>query len=109
VIRTEPATGSDAALVSGLIGPAFVAARGGAGVGLVLEFGTRPMHDVMLAVLADNWLQHYGDRGSERGRTIERQMREAFFVDDDAWKEKVCLRAREVLERGIPGIAESQP
>lgn len=106
VLRAEPAAGGDAALVSGLMGPAFVAAHpGAAALGVVLEFGTREMDAVMMAVLADNWLHHHGDRGSARGRAIEHGMREAFFDDRDEWKEKVCRRAREVVERALSGMA----
>jgi ribosomal protein S18 acetylase RimI-like enzyme len=106
VIRTEPLAGGDAALVSGLMGPAFVAAAPHAErTGLVLEFGTRDLVQVMLAVQADNWLHHHGDRASAAGRAIEQRMREAFFVDEDEWKEKVCRRAQEVVGRAVAGLA----
>ena len=106
VIRAEPAPGSDAALASGLIGPAFVAACApAASTGLVLEFGTRDMLQVMLAVQADNWLQHHGRRDSAEGRAISERMRAAFFLEEDDWKEKVCRRAEEVVERALAGMA----
>jgi ribosomal protein S18 acetylase RimI-like enzyme len=102
VIRAEPAPGSDAALASGLIGPAFVAARApAASTGLVLEFGTRDMVQVVLAVQADNWLQHHGRRDSAEGRAIGERMRAAFFLEEEDWKEKVCRRAEEVVERAL--------
>jgi hypothetical protein len=105
VARAEPAAGSDAALVSGLIGPAFVAALPQASaVGVVLEFGTRPMAEVALAVQADNWLAQHGTRESDQGREIERRMRDAFLIDDDEWKEKVCTRAREVAQQALAGM-----
>lgn len=110
VIRSEPAAGSDAALVSGLVGPAFVAAHPeAAAVGVVVEFGTRDMLEVMTAVLVENWLHHHGDRTSETGRAIERRMRDAFYVDEDDWKEKICMRAKEVLDRALAGIAAFDP
>jgi len=110
VLRAEPAAGSDAALVSGLMGPAFVAAHPrAAALGVVLEFGTREMDAVMTAVLADNWLHHHGERGSETGRSIARGMREAFFDESDEWKERVCRRAREVVDRGLSGMAAFAP
>jgi ribosomal protein S18 acetylase RimI-like enzyme len=110
VIRSEPAAGTDSALVSGLIGPAFAAALPETpSVGLVLEFGTRDMLQVSLAVQADNWLSQHGARDSEEGRAISRRMREAFFVDEDDWKEKVCGRAAEVMERALAGMAAFHP
>jgi hypothetical protein len=105
LIRTEPATGSDAARVSGLIGRAFRAAHAGAeAVDVVLEFGTRDMSEVMLAVQADNWREHHAERDSEASRAIAGRVRDAFFPEDDVWKEQVCRRAGEVLERALAGI-----
>jgi len=110
VIRSEPAAGTDSALVSGLMGPAFVAALPEApSTGLVLEFGTRDMLQVMLAVQADNWLAQHGSRESEEGRAISQRMFDAFFVDEDDWKEKVCERAGEVLARAWTGMAAYRP
>jgi hypothetical protein len=110
VIRAEPAKESDAALVSGLIGPAFVAAQAPrAATGVVLEFGTVEMARVVEAVQADNWLHHHGERDSEAGRAIERKMRDAFFPEDADWQEKVCARAREVVEGALAGMAGFAP
>lgn len=107
VLRFEPAQGTDAALASGLLGPAFVAALPhAASVGVVLEFGTHPLEQVALAVQADNWLEFNGRRDSAEGQGIARRMREAFLIEDDGWKEKVFLRAKEVIDRTLQGMAE---
>lgn len=107
VIRAEPAQGGDAALVSGLIGPAFSAAHAGAAtVAVVVEFGTRDMLQVSLAVQADNWLHHHGARESAAGRAIAQRMRDAFFLEDAAWKATVCRRADEVLACALAGMAQ---
>jgi len=106
VLRADPASGEEASLATGLIGPAFVAANPHAdAVGLVLEMGTKPMAEVMLAVLADNWLAHHGERASERGRAITAQMRDAFLLDDPAWRDAVCARARDALDAALGGLA----
>jgi len=105
VMRAEPAAGTDAALVSGLLGPAFCATlRPLPASCLVLEFGTREMVEVMLAMQAESWLHHHGDRDSDEGRAILLRMRDAFFVDEDDWKEKVCRRAQEVVDRALAGM-----
>jgi hypothetical protein len=110
VLRFEPAQGTDAALASGLLGPAFVAALPhAASVGVVLEFGTHPLEQVAVAVQADNWLEFNGRRDSEAGQGIARQMREAFLIEDDEWKEKVFMRAKEVVDRTLQGMAEFAP
>jgi ribosomal protein S18 acetylase RimI-like enzyme len=101
VIRAAPAQGSDAALVSGLIGPAFVNAQAGAATGLVLEFGTVESMQVIAAVQADNWLHHHGDRDTDEGRAIRQRMREVFFLEDAAWQAAVCARAQEVIDAAV--------
>lgn len=110
VIRTAPGEGGDAALASGLIGPAFVAAHPhAAAVGVVLELGTLDMVTVMRAVQADNWLHHHGARDSEAGRDVARRMREAFFLEDAAWQVAVCERARTVVQQALHGMAAFRP
>jgi hypothetical protein len=74
-------------------------------VDVVLEFGTREMTEVMLAVQADNWREHHAERDSEASRAIARRVRDAFFPEDHVWKEQVCRRAGEVLERALAGMA----
>lgn len=109
VARSEPAVGSNAALVSGLMGPAFTAQSPAAAVGIVLEFGTLDMTEVMLAIQADNWLQHHGRRDSDMGRVIAQRMRDAFFIDAEDWKTAVCERGREVVDRCLAGMAAFTP
>ncbi len=104
VIRADPATGTEAALASGLIGPAFSAAHP-PGVGVVLEFGTLPGPTVMLAVVADNWLAQHGERDSAEGTAVMQQMRDAFFLADDEWQEAVCRRSSEVIAAALAGLA----
>jgi ribosomal protein S18 acetylase RimI-like enzyme len=106
VVRAEPGQGADAALVSGLIGPAFVGALApAAAVGVVLEFGTQPMSQVILAVQADNWLHHHGQRDSARGRAIAQAMREAFFLDEPDWQAAVRERAGTAIADALAGMA----
>ena len=110
VIRADPATANDAALATGLIGPAFTAAHpGAAAVGVGLEFGTHPMSQVALAVVKDNWLEHHGVRESDVGRAIGAEMRRAFLIEEDEWRDAVCERARAVVDAALNGMAELQP
>lgn len=106
VIRSEPTQGTDAALASGLIGPAFVAALPRtAAVGLVLEFGTRDMTEVVQAVQAEHWLAAHGERETPEGRAILARMRDAFFLDELDWQQAVCARAREVVDQAAQGTS----
>jgi len=106
VIRSAPDRSVNPALLTGLTGPAFTAALAPVpAVAITLEFGTVDLSEVMFAVQADNWLQHHGTRDSEAGRRITERMRAAFLVDADDWKTDVCQRARDVVDRGLAGVA----
>jgi hypothetical protein len=74
---------------------------------VALEFGTIPSPQVRLALRADNWLHVHGDPGSAQGQAIKRQIRDAFYGDDEAWKQAVWDRAVETQRLAITGLAES--
>ncbi len=74
--------------------------------GIALEYGTLPTDQVKLALCADNWLHHYGDMDSQKGRAIKAQIREAFYQDADDWKDMVWERAVETQRMALEGLAE---
>ena len=71
---------------------------------LTVEFGTYPVRDVLMPLIADNWLHAKGDPGSELGQMIKRQIRKALYPDEDDWKELVWVRGRQIMRRGIAGL-----
>ncbi|MEE2997330.1 MAG: DUF2817 domain-containing protein [Pseudomonadota bacterium] len=71
---------------------------------LTVEFGTYPMREVLMPLIADNWLHAKGDPSNEVGRTIKRQIRKALYPDEDDWKELVWVRGRQLMRRGIAGL-----
>ena len=73
---------------------------------LTVEFGTYPVRDVLMPLIADNWLHAKGDPASELGRVIKGQIRKALYPDEDDWKELVWVRGRQIIRRGIAGLAE---
>lgn len=74
---------------------------------MALEYGTQPVHDVMLALRADNWLHFHGDPHSAQGKAIKRQVRDAFYQDHADWKEQVLARALEMIDRALQGLARA--
>jgi hypothetical protein len=80
---------------------------GAALTAVALEFGTIPSREVRLALRADNWLHVHGDPGSAQGQAIKRQLRDAFYGDDDPWKQAVWDRAVETQRQALRGLAES--
>ncbi|MCC7272615.1 MAG: M14 family metallopeptidase [Alphaproteobacteria bacterium] len=70
-----------------------------------LEYGTRPNEYVHLALRSDGWLHNYGDLASPRAKEIKALIRDAFYRDYDDWKELVYVRARQLIRKGIAGLA----
>ena len=68
---------------------------------IALEYGTLAPKEVLEAVRADNWLYQKGDVESELGRSIKKQIREAFYPDDADWRQKVWDRACDVVDRAL--------
>src|SRR5688572_8205432 len=66
---------------------------------LALEYGTRPILDVLTALRADHWLHAVPDRQTQLRDQIERQVRDAFYMDTPAWKAAVYGRAADFVLR----------
>ena len=70
-----------------------------------LEFGTLPMEEVQLAIIADNWLRHPQSAGKE-GRTEARAfVRNAFCPDDPYWRGQALNKGVEILNKTVEGIS----
>ena len=69
------------------------------------EYGTYSIEQVLNAVVQDNWLHVHGDPQSAAGRAMKAEMRKRFYPDEDDWKELVFLRARQIMQRAIHGLA----
>jgi hypothetical protein len=74
---------------------------------VALEYGTRDMEAVKLALRADNWLHHHGDPASAKGRAIKAEIRDAFYPDADDWREMVWERAVETQRQALAALAEA--
>jgi hypothetical protein len=72
--------------------------------GLALEYGTLPLHQVLDAVRADNWLHAHGDVQSPQGREIKAMVRDAFYGDKDDWKSLIFEQAIGVERNALRGL-----
>ena len=106
---TCPATGDSVSAV--VHGDMAVALREGLGdaalTPIALEYGTLPVDQVLDALRGDNWLYLHGDPESPQGRTIKRDIRDAFYGDDDEWKSMIWDRAVELVRGACTGLAQS--
>ena len=71
---------------------------------LTVEFGTYSVREVLMALIADNWLHVHGEIDSDTGRRIKAQIRKALYPDEDDWKELVWVRGRQIMRRGVRGL-----
>ncbi len=69
-----------------------------------MEFGTKPLMEVLTAMRAEQWLQLHPKTSPRKTHAIKRQLLDAFFVDSDDWKEQVVEQAREALLQSVAGI-----
>ena len=76
--------------------------------GIAIEYGTVPVLEVLQALRADNWLHANPGAPAELARQIGRQMRNAFYIDTDDWKERVLSQAREAMSQAVAGLAASK-
>ncbi|HEY1751053.1 MAG TPA: M14 family metallopeptidase [Caulobacteraceae bacterium] len=73
--------------------------------GMALEYGTKPLADVFLALRADAWLHAHGDPLSPQGREIKRLIREAFYGDADDWKGMVAGQSLAACRKAVAGLS----
>jgi hypothetical protein len=71
---------------------------------LVLEFGTRPIDEVLAALRADAWLHAVPVRPTPHREAIRRQVRDAFLIDSPAWRAAVYGRCADVVLRACRGL-----
>ncbi len=69
-----------------------------------LEFGTLPDQEVLVALRADHWLKRHPDAPVAQQLAIRRQMRDAFYCDNEEWKGMVLGQARVVLLQTVQGL-----
>ena len=61
--------------------------------------------DVIDALRADHWLECHPEAEAAQGPAIKRQVRDAFYTDTDAWKQRVVEQAREAAEQALRGLS----
>lgn len=73
-------------------------------VAVALEVGTRPEQQVVMALLADNWLHQRGDPLSSQGARIRAQVQDAFCPDDVLWRQQAHGRAMQIWQQALAGL-----
>lgn len=107
---TEPALGTSSSVPkAGLVDYFWHRLVGETGCMLTLEFGTRPLDEVMEALRADHWLHAHGavDWESARTRAVKERMKRTFCPSGPEWREMVLFRGRQVFRQALTGLAQA--
>jgi hypothetical protein len=72
--------------------------------GIALEYGTLPQHEVQLALRADQWLENHPEADDTTRRAIKQQVRDAFYTDTDAWKERIVAQGVDAAYGAVRGL-----
>jgi Protein of unknown function (DUF2817) len=104
---TSPAAGSSASpMLSGdALGGIARALPEAELTGMGLEFGTKPLGEVLETIRADNWLHLHGDPRSSEGGAIKRAIRDAFYCDAEDWKAMLVEQGLERQRQALRGLA----
>lgn len=62
--------------------------------GIALEFGTIPYEVFIDAVRGDHWLHRYAIAAPAQRDAIKRQLRDAFYIDQDEWRGMIAGQSR---------------
>ena len=71
---------------------------------IVVEFGTRPRHDMQRASMAQRWMRFEGPRDPVLAAKVRREYEAAFYPAEPEWREAVLVQSKEFLDRGVAGV-----
>lgn len=99
---------SNSAFLTGLMwGSVFEECPQAEYTGIAMEYGTVPFPDVLQALRADQWLQLHPEAPPALQAQIHQAMRDAFYIDTDAWRAQIVVQARQSLFQAVDGLALS--
>lgn len=73
--------------------------------GIVLEYGTVPLMDAVNALRGDQWLENHPEAPEDFRVQVKKQMRDAFYIDEDGWKERVVEQAVDAARGAVRGLS----
>ncbi|HJV96860.1 MAG TPA: M14 family metallopeptidase [Albitalea sp.] len=72
--------------------------------GIALEFGTVPVMQAIEALRADQWLENHPEAPAAQSERIKRQVRDAFYIDDAEWKQRLVEQSVEAAHEALRGL-----
>jgi hypothetical protein len=74
--------------------------------GIAMEYGTLPFEQVTEALRADQWLENHPDAPHAQRVRIKRQVRDAFYIDTEAWKTRILEQGLEAAHQAVAGLGD---
>jgi len=76
---------------------------------VVVEFGTLSRQQMQRASMAARWLWATRENGADtvQRESLMRDVREAFYPSSPQWREAVLEQSKEIIDRGLAGIAKT--
>lgn len=79
-----------------------------ANASIAIEYGTVPLTDMLDMLRADVWVRHHPDAPEALKADIRRQIRAAFYIDDDLWRGMIAGQARAAALQALYGLSREQ-
>jgi hypothetical protein len=73
--------------------------------GIALEYGTKPIMEVMTALRADQWLENHPEADDPIRGAIKKAVRDAFYTDTDAWKQRIVEQGFQASLQAVQGLS----
>jgi len=73
--------------------------------GIALEYGTVPIMESIQVMRADQWYEVHPQADPAARAAVRRQMRDCFYLDNDAWKQQVLEQAFEAGHQALRGLS----
>ncbi|SAK50771.1 hypothetical protein AWB77_01265 [Caballeronia fortuita] len=75
---------------------------------IAIEYGTVPLTDMLDMLRADVWVRHHPDAPDALKADIRRQIRAAFYIDDDIWRGMIVGQARVAVLQALYGLSREE-
>jgi hypothetical protein len=99
---------SVSAELQGTVASGFAAALPGREITYIgLEFGTRPIPEVLTALRADHWAHARAPQDAARRSAAQQLMRAAFYGDSPSWRAAVYGRTVDFVYRACRGLSKA--
>jgi hypothetical protein len=75
---------------------------------IAIEYGTVPLTDMLDMLRADVWVRHHAHAPAALKADIRRQIRAAFYIDDDIWRGMIVGQARAAALQALYGLSREE-